>query len=81
MARKVKVIIHIEDEKEKHQVFIPASTAPRLKYHGIDPEHFAGLEIDVYMPTGKKTGMGFEMKYSHTIFPKQGKTGTQNRQI
>jgi hypothetical protein len=76
MPRKAKLIIYIPDQKKVHQIFIPASSVPRLKYHGIDPEHIAGLEIDVYMATGNETDQGFEMKYHHTVFPK-----LQTRQV
>ena len=71
MSRQAKMFIHIAEPKQVHQIFIPASTVPRLKYHGIDPEHFAGLEIDVYLATGETSNKGHKMKYHHTVFPKK----------
>ena len=71
MARQAKMFIYISEPKKVHQVFIPASRVPRLKYHGIDPEYFTGLEIDVYLATGERNEQGYcQMKYHHTVFPK-----------
>ena len=78
MPRPVKQIIFIIEAKPEHRVYVPSSRVPRLKYHGIEPEHIVGLEIDVYLPTGERSDQGHRMKYSHTIFPKSTKGPGKN---
>ncbi len=65
--KKVKKLIYIDKKQKMYRVLAIPTTVPRLRYHGIDPETIAAIEVDVYIPAGEWVdGMGYPMVYSHS---------------
>jgi hypothetical protein len=64
-GRRIKKLIYVEEKSKRHIVMV-FPDAQRLKYHGIEPETIAAVELDIYLPVGERTGRGYPMMYSNT---------------
>lgn len=69
--RRVKKAIVLPSDAKVIYNLVPGSRIPRLKYHGVDPEHIAVMDMDVYEATGEKRDHGQVFKYKHTIEGKE----------
>jgi hypothetical protein len=64
-GRRVKKIIYVEEKCKRHIVMV-FPDALRLRYHGVEPETIASVELDIYLPVGERNGRGYPMEYFKT---------------
>ena len=71
--RRIKKIIISKKGAGTLLKIVPVSKVPVLRYHGIEPEHLVAIDIDVYLPTGRRDAEKNkdEYKYDHTIFDRE----------